>query len=73
MADARVEDKFALQGACANGHLETARWLQRTFQLTAADARAENNSALHGACAKGHLEVARWLQRSPLSRPCILN
>ena len=60
----RKDGNCALRWTCANGHLEVARWLQQTFQLTVTDARAGGNCALRGACEHGHLEVARWLQQT---------
>ena len=40
VADARADDNYALWSACANGHLEVARWLADRFGLGPADARA---------------------------------
>ena len=61
---AQVHGSYALREACLNGHLEIARWLQCTFQLTTADMHVEIECALRGACSNGHLDVARWLQQT---------
>jgi ankyrin repeat protein len=55
-----------LQDACADGHLQKAKWLKEAFGPTADDARADNygNDALWGACENGHLEVAKWLKEA---------
>ena len=60
----QVRESNALLVACIGNHLEIARWLQRTFRLTAADARTADNYALRCACEHGRLELARWLRQA---------
>lgn len=45
--------------ACANGHLEIAKLLQRN--LFNINVHAENEFAFRYACINGHLETAKWL------------
>ena len=59
--DARADNNYALQRACANGRLDTAKWLVHRWALTAEDARARCSYALRHACENGHLAVAQWL------------
>jgi hypothetical protein len=48
----------AFRGACANGHLETAKWL---LTLGGVNVHAINDDAFRYACGRGHLEIAKWL------------
>ena len=45
---------------CECGHLGVARWLTKTFDISAQDVR-RSNTALGEACGRGHLAVAKWL------------
>lgn len=51
-----------LIGACARGHLDIAKWLQREFVFTVEDVRHNSNAVFALTCENGHLEVAQWLQ-----------
>ena len=50
--------------ACGKGHLDVAKWLYTTFQLTVEDVRSANNFAFISACEYGQLDVAKWLYKT---------
>jgi ankyrin repeat protein len=49
----------AFRIACANGHLDLAKWLLSTERTI--NVNANNDAAFRWACAGNHLEVAKWL------------
>lgn len=47
--------------ACANGHVETARWLHEHFGLSGGHILGRSCFALNAACGGGHLPTVVWL------------
>ena len=61
------------RGACANRHLEVAKWLWAAFRPHI-DVHANNEQAFRWACRFGHLKVAKWLLETvPTINTHILN
>lgn len=54
----RTAVRNALHGACVNGHLQTAQWLEEQFGFAPED---RDFFQLCEVCENGHLEVAEWL------------
>ena len=51
----------ALIECCANGHLDTMRWLKGRCNLTRDILFLENDNAFIHSCKNGHLEMVKWL------------
>jgi len=57
-------DNFALDAACAGGHMEVVEWVHDTFYPNTLRGRRDIViSALVNACEQGHLEIVKWLHR----------
>ena len=49
---------------CGDGHLEVAKWIHQTFQISGREALVDYNYAFKVSCENGHLEVAQWLHQT---------
>jgi hypothetical protein len=57
----KVVDAGPLAAACAQGHLDVAKWLVDTFSPHGRDVRIHNSEALCNACKLGRTDVVQWL------------
>ena len=57
--ESKYHNNKVFRWACGNGHLETAKWLIKTFPKI--NVHTDNDCAFRWTCEGGHLEMAKWL------------